>query len=571
MITLLVGHRGVGKTTFLRGLAKFDPQLDCRDLDEEIEKASGSSVAELLAKGESEFRDLERQVLAQTISHTNRSLVIAIGAGFEGPIPQGVHVVWLCRVTDRAGRTFLGRPRLDSRLSPMDEYRERFLIRERRFADWAFERLILPEGYSEGLEEFFLKGNWRIPFDLTLLPEDFRAWGAFLEKRKHWHIRRFEIRDDLLSPAQIDMALKTLPHEKILFSRRIPEGQTPQGLTVDWPLEAGEPPPQAHVISIHEREDDFISTLTKLAAHKGILKLAVEVKDFVELKQGHEWWLKDPSRRSFLPRSERGRWRWYRSLFGPRMPLNFFREGEGSSLDQPPLWQVLLQPAMMTDFAAVIGQPVDHSRSPMEHLDYFRQKNIPFVSIEIHEEEFTFALQLLCELGLRYAAVTAPLKKLAWAEAQVLSKTARQMQSANSLFIDGGKITAHNTDVVALQEIRNAGREYKNVWLWGGGGIKTSVKAAWPQAREISARQGSESLELPDLVIWATSRGRRFAWPAPHLRPQLILDLNYGDDSPGLEWAVQKNLPYQSGLGMFKLQAAAQRGFWSACDNGEWP
>ena len=47
-----------------------------------------------------------------------------------------------------------------------------------------------------------------------------------------------------------------------------------------------------------------------------------------------------------------------------------------------------------------------------------------------------------------------------------------------------------------------------------------------------------------------------------------MLDLNYSDDSPGLEWAVRENLPYQSGLKMFKLQAEFQRRFWSACEKG---
>ena len=37
------------------------------------------------------------------------------------------------------------------------------------------------------------------------------------------------------------------------------------------------------------------------------------------------------------------------------------------------------------------------------------------------------------------------------------------------------------------------------------------------------------------------------------------MDLNYTEDSPGSEWAIREDLPYRSGLEMFKLQADLQR------------
>jgi shikimate 5-dehydrogenase len=311
--------------------------------------------------------------------------------------------------------------------------------------------------------------------------------------------------------------------------------------------------------------------LARLSARpEPLVKMAVEVKDFTELQLGHQWWLENPAARVFLPRSKDGRWRWYRSLFGPRMRLHFIREGDGSAPDQPPLWQAVLQPPFQRAFAAVLGHPVEHSRSPCEHLRFFKERGMPFVAVDIEEREFPYALEFLSGLGLTCAAVTAPLKKAAWALAHRVSAEARRAQAANSLFINEKRITAHNTDLPALMDIKSGLPGAGEVWLWGGGGIRGSVKAVWPGAREIPARQGLNGGGA-DLVIWATGRSRPFRWPASNLRPNLILDLNYGDDSPGLEWAVRENLPYQSGLAMFKAQAGYQRAFWRACETGEWP
>ncbi|MGZ3723934.1 MAG: shikimate kinase, partial [Bdellovibrionales bacterium] len=513
MITLLIGHRGTGKTSFLRALKAAKPELTVFDLDEEIEKSSGVGLAEIFKRGEAHFRECERDCLTSLLK--NENAVVAVGAGFEGPIPQNAHVVWLRRSTDSAGRSFLNRPRLDPKISPLEEYRERFFERERRFEDWAHEQIFLPEG-GAGLEGI-LTDKISVPFDVTLMPEDFRNIERFLSRRQ---VRRWELRDDLLTAEQIEVAFKIIPAKNILFSRRQPQGEVPHGVALDWPLELGEPPPGTAIVSLHERQEDFTSTLQRLTGYEGQLKLAVEVKDFTELKAGHEWYLQSPEQRSFLPRSQDGRWSWYRSLFGPRMSLHYIREGLGSSLDQPTLWQTLAQPAFKGHFAAVLGHPVEHSRSPQEHLGFFKTRAMPFVAVNIPEEEYTFALELLQLMGLQNAAVTAPLKKIAWAQAHILSKEARKTQSVNSLYFEKGKILAHNTDVLALEQIRHELDPVQAVWLWGGGGVKASVRAVWPELTEKPARQGTEKTDSPDLLIWATGRQNKFVWPPLPVRPK---------------------------------------------------
>ena len=64
MITLLIGHRGVGKSRLLRRIAGFVPNVPCLDLDEVIAYRQRRSPADIFAQdGEEEFRRLEHETL----------------------------------------------------------------------------------------------------------------------------------------------------------------------------------------------------------------------------------------------------------------------------------------------------------------------------------------------------------------------------------------------------------------------------------------------------------------------------------------------------------------------------
>lgn len=571
MTTLLIGHRGSGKTAFLNSLKEFAGRSAITasffDLDHEIESQTGKFIHELFAEGEPAFRAAEKKAFAALMDKKGDKY-IALGAGFEGPLPADCHVLWIRRGTDAGGRVFLIRPRLNTELSPYAEYIHRFQVREHRFKAWAHEQLLLPEGYAGGLEDFVLKPHaLYAPFDFTLLPEHFRDWNSFWQKRSTWGVRRFELRDDLLTPVQIARARESIPPEKILYSVRANPKIETLG-AVDWAMELGAPKRQVDILSLHERDSSLQSILKDFGAGRTeILKLAVPIGNFTELKMCHDWWQKDPQKRAFLPRSKDGRWRWYRSLYGPRMPVHYYREDEGSAADQPFLWQTQLQPAFDTYFAAVLGDPVGHSRSPLEHAGFFKDRKMPFVAIKVGEDEFSGALDCLMQLGLTHAAVTAPLKKAAFEACNTLTSEAEEMNTVNTIFVSGPRIEGHNTDVLALKDLSKEYAEDTEVWLWGGGGVRSSVRAAFPLVKEFSARTGLphpgiRDFNAPKVLIWAAGRSREFRWPPESVKTGQILDLNYGDDSPGLEWAVVQNLPYQSGLKMFKLQAEYQRRFW---------
>ena len=82
---LLVGLMGAGKSTVGRALAAA-LQLPFRDADEEIERAARRTVSEIFAeRGETEFRDGERRVIARLIASEPPHVLAAGGGAFMDP------------------------------------------------------------------------------------------------------------------------------------------------------------------------------------------------------------------------------------------------------------------------------------------------------------------------------------------------------------------------------------------------------------------------------------------------------------------------------------------------------
>ena len=572
MITALIGHRGVGKTNLLRRLAHlFHHRKDVvvRDLDAEVEALHRKSIDEIFKNlGEAEFRKLEAQAFENLRKQhePGTHLIVALGAGFEFSLPTDVKVVWVRRPTDSSGRIFLNRPALDEG-APLEQWQKRFSKRQDRYRALAHQELTLAEGNLHDfiLEEHFFATQTRVlPLALTALPENFKS-PDFFEQRRRWGLKWLEVRDDLLTDSQIKKLQLNWPEQNLLYSvRKAPLTQKPSVGAVDWPLELGLPPFEAEILSIHERAGSVQATTSKFPPQSSaILKLAISIESFDELMQGHRWWMQDPQKRAFLPRSENGRWQWYRQIFGPQMPLHFFREGDGSSVDQPWLWQTLATPKMDQQFAAVLGSPIQHSWTPSFQREFFLEREIPVVAIEVGENEWAQAIPVLQELGLRYAAVTSPHKQNAYKLSfNNVSDEAKKLESVNTLVFFDGHWLGHNTDDKGARGLFfGEFADDKPILVWGGGGTKEMLKTTLPKAEFASAREG-KTLTGPVHLVWAVGRGREFKWPEPAVYVQDVIDLNYTEDSPGREIALLAGSPYKSGETMFIQQGLAQREFW---------
>lgn len=606
MIYILIGHRGSGKSHLARRMPDYfraaGQELRVEDLDEVIERGENCTISEIFEKdGEAAFRLLEQKYLQKLCTEflgEYRSVVIVLGAGFEGSLPTpGVNnalCLWVRRPTDQSGRIFLNRPRLNPDQSPLNEFISRLHEREPRYSRFAHEELMISEGFEHPnpAEMGFLLNTLNAKGGiLTLSSKNFEQHSEsdrkrFLERRVNWGLR-LEVRDDLLTPEQIRFSLQTIPHSQILLSLR-QNKDAPVFLSslkenalwdwpAEWPLAPGLCPP---VMSLHHREChesvmDAGRNLEKasrgLAPH---LKLAVEVQSFGELWEGHLWAQEDPQHRTFLPRSSDGRWSWYRLLMKNPTKLNFIREGEGSAPDQPYLLDWVRAPEFPKSFAAVLGHPVSHSRTPAEHFGFFSKRKMTVVAIPIQEAEWEGALDILCRIGLRAAAVTAPLKIKASHSSQQKSQNAQRFDSVNTLIWSekDQQWIGENTDLMGLNALFHLQDRHKKIAVWGGGGTLPLLEEVLPSATFYSART-SKAREMvspefsPEIVVWGVGRSRyshenSAQWPDPSWKPNLIIDLNYSEDSPGREYALKTGAKYRSGIEMFRTQAQGQREFW---------
>lgn len=136
----------------------------------------------------------------------------------------------------------------------------------------------------------------------------------------------------------------------------------------------------------------------------------------------------------------------------------------------------------MTDQYAVIGNPIEHSKSPLIHAAFAEQTGQALAYGRLLGEKAGFADQVrtfLAGAG-RGLNVTVPFKEDAWRLADERSPRAESAGAANTLILlDDGRIRADNTDGVGLvRDISvNHGVDLKDkkVLLIGAGGASRGV------------------------------------------------------------------------------------------------
>lgn len=661
MITLVIGHRGVGKSHFLKRLATYysnsKKKAHFYDLDKYIEKNEKNTIIEIFStEGESFFRELEKKYFLDLITKHNATsddIYIVLGGGFEvlnvntmidnESILKQLRFLWIQRKSDSWGRIFLDRPRLDVKVGPITEFLNRAQLRKERFAEVTNDEYLIPEGLT-GPSEFERKIIFNeianLSGVLTLLPSALRTryhWEQFITHRKNWGLDFFEIRDDLLSATQIQWVLESIPKKNILFSFR--NGKTKLNdirakvglIDCDLSLIDQYDFNQVDIISNHERQiqSDLSPDFAKLEywEQKGLkVKLAIEINNFTELYQAHIWQQQSKQNRSFLPRSSSGKWKWYRLLQKNQMLLQFIREGEGSAVDQPTLYEWMAQvhsknPSNSniqssqsnrtthntratedtqttqstqknncSQFAAILGSPVDHSFTPIVQSQFFSQlaNPMPVFTIDCDETEFKSAMLVLEKLGLQAAAVTSPLKLQAYSICKETTPEAQQFQSVNTLYYEQKtkKWVGHNTDLMGLEELF-AKIELSSVAVWGGGGTLPLLKKLLPQAIFYSAQTGQprdqqnakqQNLFVPEVLVWAAPNQdeveqknfcEQYHIP-PNWKPKIVIDLNYREDSAGRLAALEFKAKYISGEKMFFKQAEGQRLFWQTQEENKY-
>ena len=253
---------------------------------------------------------------------------------------------------------------------------------------------------------------------------------------------------------------------------------------------------------------------------------------------------------------------------------------------------------------AVIGNPIEHSRSPQIHQLFALQCGIAldYERVLAPLDGFASAVQGFFAAGGRGLNVTVPFKEEAFALARgALSERASMAAAVNTLWMEGGHLHGCNTDGVGLlSDLRRLGHDPagKSILLVGAGGaargvvlplleagcsrlhiVNRSVERArrlhtdtvdrLPHyARTLTFGTLDESAGAWDIVVNATSSslsGEAPALPAELYSPAgLAYDMVYGSRPTPFMLQAQKMGVSQvaDGLGMLVGQAAASFEIW---------
>ncbi len=139
--------------------------------------------------------------------------------------------------------------------------------------------------------------------------------------------------------------------------------------------------------------------------------------------------------------------------------------------------------------AFVIGWPISHSRSPLIHGHWLKTYGIAgnYEKIAVKPEDLPAFLASLAERGFAGGNVTVPHKEQALEIAAQATSTARTIGAANTLWLEGGRLHADNTDAYGFMTHLGVSapdwtKQDGTVVLLGAGGAARAIVYGFLQA-----------------------------------------------------------------------------------------
>lgn len=135
----------------------------------------------------------------------------------------------------------------------------------------------------------------------------------------------------------------------------------------------------------------------------------------------------------------------------------------------------------MTTRCGVLGSPIGHSLSPVLHRAAYAELGLDweYDAHEVREDELAAFLEGLDETW-RGLSLTMPLKRVVVPLLDELTSRAEQAQAANTVILEAGRRTGHNTDIPgAVAAIRErTDLPLPTAVILGGGATATSTLLA---------------------------------------------------------------------------------------------
>lgn len=234
---------------------------------------------------------------------------------------------------------------------------------------------------------------------------------------------------------------------------------------------------------------------------------------------------------------------------------------------------------------AVVGDPVEHSRSPSLHRGFLYDAEIDgsYGAIRVPRGNAVSVLRRMRLDGYTGCNVTFPLKEEALQACDVLTSEAEESQAVNTIFF-GRDIIGTNTDGIgarmAVETLIDEPIALKRIGILGYGASARAILAelhdrdayafVWgrdpKRVRAVCERFEAEvwpSENIPEIVISTLPPDVRL--PNELLSdlnaPDLVMDVNYGERAT---LARQLDREVVAGDGMLEAQARASFDFWLA-------
>ncbi len=128
----------------------------------------------------------------------------------------------------------------------------------------------------------------------------------------------------------------------------------------------------------------------------------------------------------------------------------------------------------------VIGNPINHSLSPMLQNYWLKKNKIQAIyeKIQLEEHEIKKFIDDIKNQKVTGCNVTVPFKKVVIQYLDKLSLEAEQTQSVNTIVFDKGNLVGHNTDIAGFDKAiktLNFSMKSKRVFILGAGGVVPSI------------------------------------------------------------------------------------------------
>ena len=254
----------------------------------------------------------------------------------------------------------------------------------------------------------------------------------------------------------------------------------------------------------------------------------------------------------------------------------------------------------MTKKFGIIGNPINHSLSPVLHNYWFKKYKIDayYSIIDIKEDNLSDVIKKVRNKDLKGINITLPYKQKIVKHVDILVNDAEITGSVNTIYLDNNEtIIGDNTDVFGLQaaylkEVDNVSK--KKTLVIGAGGVSPSVILSLEKSgvknisivnrtkeKGIFLNKKFKSLQILewsnlqeelknfDIIINATSLGLKdgkdFHFNFINTKDNLIyIDTIYNPlETKTLKYLKKKDIKVFNGLGMFIYQGQKAFYLWN--------